>query len=362
MMKMANLVNIQNNDKRGLETTLLRELPQLIPSLKVIKTLRMPKVGAIRADLEVEVMTPPGRKQRLIIEIKSVPTPGLVREALRRLKSGLSNESRGYPVLASFFISKRIREICREEGVGYLDLAGNCYIRLKDLYLEKVVDKNPFPKRGRPASLFTPVSSRILRVFLEEPNRKWTVRELSEVAKVSLGQTSNVCQRLSEEEYIVRGMRRIQIVQPAKLLDTWREQYKFSQNEQMGYYSFEREPDQLMARIAGVAQEKKWQYAITSFAAAARVAPFIRGIGTVAWYVDHMVNIELWVKALDLRPTEAGANAVLVIPFDPGVFYRAQVINGIALVGNIQLYLDLYGDPTRGREQAEFLRKEKIGF
>jgi hypothetical protein len=101
---------------------------------------------------------------------------------------------------------------------------------------------------------------------------------------------------------------------------------------------------------------------VTSSAAASLVAPFVQGVGTVQWYRAEEISVEDWVKALDLRPVDVGPNVILLKPYDRGVFYRTQTIDDIALVGNIQLYLDLYNDPARGREQAEFLRKEKLGF
>ncbi len=363
MEKTASLVNILNGRaKTTLEADLLKALPELIPSFRVIKTKVDPKAGAARADLAVEVTTPPGRKRWLWIEVKPAPTPGTVRESLRQLKAGLRKEPAGYPVLASFFVTPRVREICREEGAGYLDLAGNCYLRMDDLYVEKVVDKNPFPRPGRPASLFSPVSSRILRALLEEPKRAWTLRKLSDAAQVSLGQTSKVCRRLSEEEYAGRTEKGIQLTQPGKLLDAWREQYTLEKSTRKAYYSFERVPEQLMAKVAAVGKENGWRYAMTSFAAASLIAPFVRGVGVTTWYVNDAAAIGLWVKALDLRPVESGPNARIYIPYDSGIFYRTQAINDVNLVGNIQLYLDLYANPARGREQAEFLREQKIGF
>lgn len=363
MEKIANLVNTPNGRaKTTLEAELLKALPELIPSLKVINKRVEPKLGATRADLAVEVVTPPGRKRWLWIEIKPTPTPGTVRESLRQLKTGLLKEPAAYPVLASFFVTPRVREICREEGAGYLDLAGNCYLRMDDLYVEKEVEKNPFPRPGRPASLFSPVSSRVLRAMLEEPKRTWTLRELSKTAQVSLGQTSKVCRRLSEEEYAGKTEKRIQLTQAGKLLDAWREQYTLEKSTRKAYYSFERIPEQLMAKVAAMGKDKGWRYAITSFAAASLIAPFVRGVGVTTWYINDAAAIELWVKALDLRPVESGPNARIYIPYDPGVFYRTQSINDVTLVGNIQLYLDLYANPARGREQAEFLREQKIGF
>jgi len=363
MEKIGNLVKTANGSaKVALETDLLKALPELMPSLKVIKTRVEPKLGATRADLALEVVTPPGRKRWLWFEVIPTPVPALIRESLRQLKFGLRKESQNYPMLASSFVTPRVREICREEGAGYLDLAGNCYLRMDDLYVEKVVEKNPFQRPGRPSSLFTPVSSRILRAMLGEPSRTWALSELSRIAQVTLSQTSKVCSRLVDEDYARKTRKQIQLTQPGKLLDAWREQYTLEKNTRVAYYSFERVPEQLMARVAVVGKEKGWRYAVTSFAAASLIAPFVRGVGVTTWYVNDAATVDSWAKALDLRSSESGPNAMLLIPYDPGVFYGTQSINDITLVGNIQLYLDLYANPARGREQAEFLRQEKLGF
>lgn len=363
MLNIESLVNISNGAGKGaLEAKLLKAFPDLVPALKVTRTRRDPKLGTIHADLAVEVVTPSGHKRWLFFEVKANPVPGLVRESLRRLKAELPKESSGYPMLAALFIGPRVREICLEEGAGYLDLAGNCYLRMDDFYIEKEVAKNPFPRRGRPASLFTPVSSRILRVLLEEPDRDWAVTQLSQTARVSLGQVSEVCRRLLQEGYAEKTPKRIRLTHPGKLLDAWRDGYLPAKNARLAYYSFDRNPQQIMAKAAATASSRRWNYAVTSFAGASLIAPFVRGISTVAWYVRDAAMVDFWVKAMDLRPVEAGPNALLLIPYDEGVFYKTQVVDGISVAGNIQLYLDLYNNPTRGREQAEFLRQEKIKF
>jgi hypothetical protein len=351
----------QRSPKR-LEADLVKALPRLLPSLHVRRASLEQRVGSTAVDAVVEVTTPRGGKRRLLVDVTAVGVPSRVRETLRHLKASLSKQITGYPMLASTFFSPRVREICREEGVGYLDLAGNCFLQFDDFYLEKIVDRNPFPSRGRPPSLFSPVSSRILRALLEEPQRMWKVSELAHVTHTSLGQASNVTRRLLGEEYLARVERRLRFTRPANLLEAWREQYSWAKETQRAYYSFERAPEQLMARVAEIAQTRQWRYAVTSFAGASLVAPFVHGVGTLQFYVDHELAVDPWVQALDLRPVEEGPNVVLCIPFDEGVFYRTHTVNDVVLVGNIQLYLDLYSDPGRGREQAEFLRKERLGF
>lgn len=40
--------------------------------------------------------------------------------------------------------------------------------------------------------------------------------------------------------------------------------------------------------------------------------------------------------------------------------YHRQVLENVPIVCNTQLYLDLFQHPTRGKEAAEFLRKERM--
>lgn len=360
-MKQANIEKYQGPGTPALRTALLGRLPELLPSLTVTRIHQAPKAPASGA-LSVQVRTPSGRTHTLRVDVRASGAPSRLPHALRQLTAGGPRRAGAYPVLASSFLSPRARELCREEGVGYLDLAGNCYLQFTDFHLQKIVDRNPFPARGRPASLFSPVSSRLLRVLLEEPARAWRLVELAATARVSLGQASNVCRRLAEEAYAARVERRFRLTQPGPLLDAWRQAYTIRRHLAAYYYSFERDPDQLARRVAAVAAERGWRYAVTSFAAARLVAPFVHGVGTVQWYLGEDAAAAQWAEALDLRPVEAGPNAVLLIPQDAGVLHRTQTVDGITLVGTVQLYLDLASEPGRGLEQADFLRRQKLSF
>ena len=47
---------------------------------------------------------------------------------------------------------------------------------------------------------------------------------------------------------------------------------------------------------------------------------------------------------------------------DEGVFYKVQRLREVCVVSNVQLYVDLYNYPARGREAGEHLRREVIRF
>ena len=47
---------------------------------------------------------------------------------------------------------------------------------------------------------------------------------------------------------------------------------------------------------------------------------------------------------------------------DEALFLYRQKVDDLWIASDIQLYLDLWVSLGRGREQAEHLRREKIGF
>lgn len=348
-------------EAREIKQRILREIPSLLPNLIVGKIEVNKRFSGKIFDLAFRIKTQNRRERFLVCEIKQFLQPRMAREASARFKEKITNLDRVYPVLITTFLGERTREIFKKEGIGYLDLAGNCFLKFNNIYIEKIVNKNPFVEEKRPKTVFKPISSRILRTLLEEPKRSWRILGLSKVAKVSLGQTSSVCRWLIDEEYLKRDKDGFySLTEPGKLLDEWQQNYTYRQNEMLAYYSFEQNLTKLIKRVKQIAKNKDLNYGLTLLCGASLVAPFIRGVSTLQMYISDTEDIPKWVQLLDLRPVETGSNISICIPYDEGVFYKTQKVDGIKIVGNIQLYLDLYNYPTRGREQAEFLRREKI--
>ena len=68
-------------------------------------------------------------------------------------------------------------------------------------------------------------------------------------------------------------------------------------------------------------------------------------------------------RTLGLRPaSEADASVHLLAPYDPGVFHGILEKGGLKLAGLPQLYVDLLHYERRGRELAEHLRREAMGY
>jgi len=348
--------------ERDILEKISQELPDLIPQLRVenLKT----KLDRLNLDFDftARIITETGVKKLICGEIKASAEPRYIREAILRLKEAIQKSAirEAYPVICSIFLSERVRQICKEYQVGYVDLAGNYYFMFDSFYLEKVVEKNPFKEDRKLKSIFQPISTRILKVLLEKPKTIWKISDLASEAKTSIGLSYKVVQKLQDQEFIKRDKdKKIILTNPTELLNSWRENYSFEQNRVLSFFSLEKNISKLLSRIDALAKKNKVKYALTLLTGANLVAPFVRSTD-IYFYVQE--GPEIWKKGLDLKEVEFGGNVHLVIPFDQGVFYGLQEINKLKVVGNIQLYLDLYKYPARGKEQAEFLREQKIKF
>ena len=96
-------------------------------------------------------------------------------------------------------------------------------------------------------------------------------------------------------------------------------------------------------------QISKLAYAATGAFAAQRFNP-IAPTRSATIYVDDVAKA---VKRLDLRETDAGANVILLEPFDPVVFDRTIERDGLRCVAPSQLAADLLTGPGREPSQGE---------
>ena len=152
-------------------------------------------------DLAARITLPEG-EQRILFECKSIGQPRVARNAVNQILRYLERYPDYYGVFVAPYISPRSAEICSQEGIGYLDFAGNCRLSFGKIYIERKGTENPFAERRDLRSLYSPKASRILRVLLNDPKRVWKVEGLAEEADVSLGLVSKVKALLRDREWI----------------------------------------------------------------------------------------------------------------------------------------------------------------
>jgi len=336
------------------------KIESLLSPLRIVEIKQEAKLkNGLAPDIIVKTKYK-NKEKLLIIEIKSIGEPRHVERAISQLKLYANSVTNSYPIVASSYLSEKSREICKELNVGYLDLTGNIFIDLPYIHIEKETKKARIAEKKRQKSLFSPISTRIIRTLLIGPNSDWSIKSLSNKTGASLGYTHRVVERLLNEKFLSRDKNfRLKLNDPKKLLEDWRETYSYRQNTIYPFYTFEKNKDSFFKKLSKISNSNNLKYALTLHSGAHLIAPYVR-FTEIHFYIDS--SLEIWKEKLDLRPVESGANIYLLKPYDIGVFQDIQIINELKIVSNIQLYLDLYNYPKRGREQAEFLREKKLKF
>lgn len=326
-----------------------------IPFLQV----RQPKRAAVKNGHQPDLLAKvklPDREQTLIAEVKSSGQPRLAREAVNQLLRYRESLPDAYGVFIAPYISSQAAAICTQEGVGYVDLAGNCHLSFGQVYIEKEGKPNPFAQKRDLRSLYSPKAARVLRVLLTDPRRPWKVQALAAEAQVSLGQVANVKKLLTDREWLRTEQDGFRLREPAVLLTEWSENYSYRRNQVHDYYSL-RTIEDIEAELGAVCRREGVPYALTGFSGAARFAPAVRYQRVMAYVQDDRETV---ISRLQLKVVSSGANVSLLTPYDEGVFYAARDCEGIRVVSPIQLYLDLHGFRGRGEEAASVLLEEVI--
>jgi hypothetical protein len=256
----------------------------------------------------------------------------------------------GRPVLLlTGFLSKRTREVLKQEGASYADATGNIRVALErpGLFVEAWgSDKDPEPVARPLRSLKGGTAGRVVRALcdLDPP---YGVRGLAQRASTPLGSVARVVGLLDREALVERGAGgRIERVRRPDLVRRWVQDYGLQRsNEPMSCLAPRGIPF-VLDRLKGLDG-----YSITGSLAAARrstVAP--ARLATI-----YAREPEELAEALEVRATDAGANLLLLRPYDSVVFERTWSEDGLAFAALSQVAADLLTSPDRGPSEGEEL-------
>jgi transcriptional regulator with AbiEi antitoxin domain of type IV toxin-antitoxin system len=301
------------------------------------------------------------QEHTLVLEVCSLGQPRQIRAAVTRLREIRREAENAYPLAAAVYIGPQSARILKNNGLGYIDLSGNCSLAFGNVLIDKEGKRNVRPSTRPLRSLFAPRATRVVRVLLADPGRAWRLEELARAAGVSLGHSHNVVKRLADLAWIERDDRqRMRLMKPADLLESWCESYTYRESEITSYVVPEKITRRLMGEIARVAGAAGRNYAFTLNAGLSLVAPHLR-LPAIHCYLEGDPGPV--AVALGLRPaTETEGTLHLLAPYDPGVFYGVLEKSGLKVTSLPQLYVDLAGYERRGRELAEHLRREAMGY
>ena len=348
-------MKISINEIKQKAEAALKEVLGAVPFLTILSVQRDLRFGQAEVDLMVQVQMG-GAEKCLAIEVKSNGQPRFARNAVNSLLNFRNMNPQCYCIFMAPYISEQAAAICKEREVGYADLAGNCCLVFDRVFIERRGRDNLFSEKRELRSLFSPKAERILRVLLENPGRSWKVSEMADEAGVSQGQVSNVKRLLGDRDWITEVYGGFELKEPINLLEEWEGKYTYRKNKVCRYYSLMNTAE-VEEAITQYCRDSSIRFALTGFSGAARMRPVVKYQRAFAYIQSGIAKL---AADLNFKEVGSGENVILLEPYDEGIFYHSEDIDGAQVACPTQLYLDLKSYRGRGEESAEVIFREVI--
>ncbi|GIU91865.1 MAG: hypothetical protein KatS3mg011_0771 [Acidimicrobiia bacterium] len=312
-------------------------------------------VGDLRPDAVVTVGAPDGIRSRLVVEVKRhLDSMRTIRSAADRLERCLQawrdRDVDACGVLVSSYLSPNARKFLIDRGLGFIDATGNVRVVCTKpaLFIESSgANRDPWRRSSGLRSLKGPAAGAAVRALVDFVP-PYGIRELAEKAGVSAPTLSRVVELLEREGLVDRKPRG-----PVEQLDwegtirRWTADYGVTETNRVVTYL---EPRGLPALTSKLRTLER-RYALTGSMA----LPDELSVAPARLAMIYTRDVTGLASELDLRPTEMGANVLVLEPFDDVVFARTSQRRGLVGVAPSQLAADLLTGPGRAPTEAEEL-------
>jgi len=278
---------------------------------------------------------------------------------VERLLPGLSRTLRSLagnvPLLVvATWLSARTQELLREEGINYIDLTGNAWIRLDypAVFVRNIgATRNPEPREREVARVRGPKAGRLVRTLIDV-RPPYGVRELAEATKLAPGYVSRLLDALDRDALVDRSRKGEVIAAdyPA-LLRRWVETYDVLKSNETRRFIAADGARKALERLRNIGSDRR--SAVTGSFAAVRWAP----VAAPALLLVHVEDFSGVAEELNLLPTDEAADIVLMRPFDPVVWVRTVTEDDVAYVAPSQAAADCLTGTGRMPAEGEALVK-----
>jgi len=259
--------------------------------------------------------------------------------------------------------TRTLRDRLRKERESFVDLRGAVFLTFPNLLVDRVNVKSPSRSRAvsRNFDPFADRSSLVARTLLNsrnDPQRSWGVRELAEAAGVGPATVTRSIRGLERRQVVrVRRIGRdseIRLTDARALFALWTGAYDWTKNQSVAVHAPIGDPGRFLRRLASALGRHRW--ALTLQSGASLVAPHATWERIHA-YVD-VGGAEALMDIAEQSGWTVGEEGWLVLMkpyYRDSVWHNARQIDDLPVVGDLQLALDLWHYPLRGREQAEHI-------
>ncbi|MBF0555094.1 MAG: hypothetical protein HQK96_11165 [Nitrospirae bacterium] len=336
-----------NNTLEDIAVKKVIDLLTEIPSFEVVSVERNVYIVKHQdVDILIKFTIQGENKVRtMIVEVKNSAQPRVVHRVIDQLARYRISCPDWHIVIISPYVSEEAGAICLAEDVNYLDFAGNCHLSIGPVFIDRTGKPNIYKTERESTTIFSPKASRVVRMILNDPKED-KIRNRATKSGASIGRVSDVTTMLKKRG-VIKEDGSFSFLGLTELLQEWGEIYSYRINEVTSYKS-SKNIREIEADIATVCDEKGIEYAMTGFAGASRLLPDIQ-YNSVMAYVYNPIEVAPLLNLSEVTGSEG--NLILLKPYDEGVYYANQMIDGIRIVSPVQIYLDLLGGHHRDRSE-----------
>jgi hypothetical protein len=270
-------------------------------------------------------------------------------------KLAVRSQSRIPILLATVSLPESLAQKCRKEGINFIDLNGRIWIRGNGLLIDcKVPDQSArYRLEEKDVDFFSTKSCRLARVLLSHPDRIWLQSDLTKATALSQGLVSRLLNHASKLGWVDGSRGDWRLTEPNSVIDAWVKADDWRKRVTLRQYStYEADLKSLSQRILGGVSG---EIAFTQWFAANLRFPYTQP-PLVSAYRRHLPTPEEQA-ALGLREVSDGGRLWIIVPRDEGVFQTVRRVDGVPIVCDVQIYLDLLQVGLRGPDQAKALRE-----
>ena len=246
-----------------------------------------------------------------------------------------------------------------ERHIHFYSLNGACRISLPGVitYIVRIQNGRKDQSRNSGGSPFVGKGAMLPRLFFEQPHRVWRQGELAVAAGMTKAYASIILHRMMDNDYVRQEDNGYQLVMPEKMLDDWVAVYRFNRyvRRQMFAASFQTQ-HQGIALVAKSLKAENVRYGFMGPSGAYLRAPYLE-TRTVTAYAERIPD-----ELPGMFPVESDGNVILYIPQNAGFLYGGNKVDGLPVVSDVQLYLDLKRMPGRNQDQADYLRDTLLNW
>ncbi len=195
----------------------LEALKKNLPTQAQIKTVKPLRDPRLRADYLLRIVMQ-GKEIRYYAEIKANVT-----KADKLLAMMRKGEFDHPLLLVTKYINTRLADELKQNGIEFIDTAGNTFIDQPPLYIFVKGNKPDIVKTPPPKRTFKPAGLKVIYAFLCNPGlENKTYREIAAETGVALGTVDWIMKELKELRFLLNmGKRGQRLIQKENLLQRW---------------------------------------------------------------------------------------------------------------------------------------------